>query len=157
LRRAFTLSATIYEQIKGFRAERVAQGSKGETPILLMPGGTLILHPVPLASFRSRHLFAVATTPDLATPFPPLRANGWDHRLNLDGHVAYSGVRKDRTSRSYTQFFRNGVVEAVLSDVVMEKKEEGKLLLAGYYERTLTQEFRPVTRLLDGLRQVGVQ
>lgn len=57
----------------------------------------------------------------------------------------------------YTQFFRNGIVEAVLSDVVMEKKEEGKLLLAGYYERAVTQEFRPVARLLDGLRQVGVQ
>jgi hypothetical protein len=157
LRRAFTLSATIYEQIKAFRSERVAQVSNGETPISLMPGGTLILHLIPVASFRSRHLFDVATMPDLATRFPPIGASGWDYRLNLDGHVSYSSVRKDRTSRSYTQFFRNGIVEAVLSDVVMEKKEEGKLLLAGYYQRTLTQEQRPVTHLLNGLRQVGIQ
>jgi hypothetical protein len=157
LRRAFTLSATIYEQIKAFRSERVAQVSKGETPIPLMPGGALILHLVPVASFRSRQLFDVATMPELAARFPPIGASGWDHRLNLDGHVSYSGVRKDRTSRSYTQFFRNGIVEAVLSDVVMEKKEEGKLLLAGYYERTLTQEYRPVSHLLNGLREVGVQ
>src|SRR4051812_30068207 len=87
----------------------------------------------------------------------PMGASGWDHRLNLDGHVSYSSVRKDRTSRSYTQFFRNGIVEALLSDVVMEKNEEGKLLLAGYYERTLTQEYRPVSHLLNGLREVGVQ
>jgi hypothetical protein len=110
-----------------------------------------------VASFRSRQLFDVATMPDLATRFPPIGASGWDHRLNLDGHVSYSSVRKDRTSRSYTQFFRNGVVEAVLSDVVLEKEEEGKLLLAGYYERTLTQEFKPVAHFLNGLRQVGVQ
>lgn len=157
LRRAFTLSATIHEQIRAFRRERVAQVTKGETPIPLLPGGTLILHLVPVASFRSRQLFDVATMPDLPTRFPPIGASGWDHRLNLDGHVSYSGGRQDRTSRSYTQFFRNGIVEAVLSDVVRERKEEGKLLLAGYYERTLTQEFRPVARLLNGLRQLGIQ
>lgn len=157
LRRAFTLSATIYEQIKVFRSERVAQVSKGETPIPLTLGGRLILHLVPVASFRSRQLFDVATMPDLATRFPPMGTSGWDYRLNLDGHVSYSSVRNDRTCRSYTQFFRNGVVEAVLSDVVREKKDEGQLLLAGYYERTLTQEFKPVAKLLNGLRDVGVQ
>lgn len=157
LRRAFTLSATIYEQIKAFRSERVVQVSKGETPLPLKPGGKLILHLVPVASFRSRQLFDVATMPDLATRFPPMGTSGWDHRLNLDGHVSYRSGREDRICRSYTQFFRNGTVEAVLCDVVLEKKDEGKLLLAGYYERTLTQEQRPVTRLLDGLRHVGIQ
>src|SRR5262245_24077352 len=44
LLRSFTLSATVYEQIKAFRSERVALVSKGETPIPLMPGGALILH-----------------------------------------------------------------------------------------------------------------
>ena len=137
LRRAFTLSAMIYEQIKAFRRERVLQVTNGETPVPLMPGGKLILHLVPVAPFRSRRLFDVANMPNLPTQFPLLDSQGRDFRLNLDGHVSYSSGSKDRTSRSYTQFFRNGVVEAVISDVVMEKKEEGKLLLAGYYERTL--------------------
>jgi hypothetical protein len=153
LRRAFTLSATVYEQIKAFRSERVAQVSRGETPLPLTPGGKLIVHLIPVASFRSRQLFDVATLPDLATRFPPMGTSGWDYRLNLDGHVSYSGGRAQRVSRSYTQFFRNGVVEAVISDVVLEKKDEGKLLLAGYYERTLLENF---PRLMAGFRQTGV-
>jgi hypothetical protein len=153
LRRAFTLSATIYEQIKAFRRERVSQVTNGETPVPLTPGGKLILHLIPVASFRSRQLFDVATMPDLATRFPPMGTSGWDYRLNLDGHVSYSGGRTQPVSRSYTQFFRNGVVEAVISDVVLEKKNEGKLLLAGYYERTLLENF---PRLMGGFRQTGV-
>jgi len=154
LRRAFTLSATVYEQIGRFRSERVAQVSRGDTPIPLMPGEKLILHLIPVASFRSRQLFDVATMPDLATRFAPIGASGWDHRLNLDGHVSCSGSNKERSSRSYTQFFRNGVVEAVLSDVVTEKQGEGKFLLAGYYERTLMENF---PRLMAGFRQCGIE
>jgi hypothetical protein len=157
LRRAFNISATVYEQIRSFRNERVAQVTNGETPVPLAPGGRLILHLIPVASFRSRQIFNVATMPHLAAQFPPIRANAWDHRLNLDGHVSYGGGREGRVSRSYTQFFRNGVVEAVLADVVMEKEGEGKLLRAGDYEGTLTQGSRPVARLLNGLREVGVQ
>jgi Putative DNA-binding domain len=153
LRRAFTLSATIYEQIKAFRSERVAQVTKGETPVPLMPGGKLILHLIPVASFRSRQLFDVATMPDLGTRFPPMGTSGWDYRLNLDGHVSYSGGRTKPVSRFYTQFFRNGAVEAVISDVVMEDKNKGKLLLAGYCERTLLENF---PRLMAGFRQTGV-
>ncbi len=113
----------------------------------------MILHLIPVASFRSRQLFDVTTTPDFATRFPPMGTSGWDHRLNIDGHVSYSGGRTQPVSRSYTQFFRNGVVEAVISDVVMEDKNEGKLLSAGYYERTLLEN---LPRLMCGFRQTGV-
>jgi len=154
LRRAFTLSASIYEQIKAFRSERVAQVSKGETPIPLMSGGTLILHLIPLASFRSRQLFDVATMPNLPTLLPPMGSMGHDFRLNLDGHLSYSGGRTERISRSYTQFFRNGILESVISNVVRDDKDQGKLLSAGYYERTLLQDF---PRLMKGLREIGVQ
>jgi hypothetical protein len=123
----------------------------------LMPGGKVILHLVPVSSFRSRQMFDVAAMPQLGTQFPPMAASGWDHRLNLDGHVSYGGGRNGGACRSYTQFFRNGSVEAVLADVVREDKQEGKLLLAGYYERTLTQEYQFFKGLMTGLREVGVQ
>ena len=122
-----------------------------------MLGSNLILHLIPVASFRSRQLFDVATMQDLNKLFDPLDAKGWDYRLNLDGFVAYSTGRNDRTSRAYTQLFRNGIVEAVLADVVSEIKESGKLLSTTYYERTLTQGRKPVERLLNGLRQIGIQ
>lgn len=157
LRRAFTLTDSVYEQIRAFRQGRVKQVTVGETPMPLLGGGKVILHLIPVSSFRSRQLFDVATMPDLGTRFPPMAASGWDHRLNLDGHVTYGGGRNGSGCRSYTQFFRNGSVEAVLADVVQDNQQEGKLLLAGYYERTLTQEYHFFRRLLAGLRETGLQ
>jgi hypothetical protein len=157
LRRAFTLSDSIYEQIRVFRHKRVTQVTAGETPIPLMVGGKVILHLIPISSFRSRQVFDVANMPQLCTQFPPMAASGWDHRLNLDGHVSYCGGTSGGGCRSYTQFFRNGTVEAVLTDVVREEKQEGKLLLAEYYERTLTQKYQFFKHLLSGLREVGVE
>lgn len=157
LRRAFTLTDSVYGQIRAFRRGRVEQIAAGETPVPLMANGRLILHLVPVSSFRSRQLFDVAAMPQLGTLFPPMGASGWDHRLNLDGYVSYSGGKTAGACRSYTQFFRNGIVEAVLADVVMQDKDEGKLLLADYYERTLSQEYQPFRRMMSGLREVGVQ
>jgi hypothetical protein len=154
LRRAFTLSAATYDRIKAFRSERVTQVTGGEAPVPLLGGGRLILHLIPVASFRSRQLFDVTGLPDLPTRFPPLASSGYDFRLNMDGFLTYSGGRADRVSRSYTQFFRSGIVEAVLSDVVRDEKGEGKLLLAGYYERTLMETY---PRLMAGLRHTGIE
>src|SRR5262249_6102507 len=143
-----------YEQIKAFRRARVAKVTSRETPVPLVSAGNLILHLVPVASFRSRQRFDVANMPNLPTLFPPLGRMGHTFRLNLDGHLSYSRGRTERISPSYTQFFRNGFLESVISNVVMDDKERGKLLLAGYYEKILLQDFQ---RLLNGLRQVGVQ
>jgi len=156
LRRAFTLTDSVYAQISAFRQSRVEMVAAGETPMPLMPGGKVILHLIPVSSFRSRQMFDVAAMPQLGTEFPPMAAPGY-HRLNLDGHVAYGGGRNGGACRSYTQFFRNGSVEAVLADVVREDKQEGKLLLADHYEWTLTQENQFFKRLLASLRGVGVQ
>jgi len=76
LRRAFTLSATIYDQIKAFRRERVAQVTKGETPVPVAPGAKLILHLIPVASFRSRQVVDVANMPELTKQFPPMGTSG---------------------------------------------------------------------------------
>jgi hypothetical protein len=157
LRRAFTLTDSVYGQIRAFRQSRVEMVASGETPMPLVPGGKVILHLVPVSSFRSRQLFDVAAMSDLGTQFPPMAATGWDYRLNLDGHVAYGGGRHGGDCWSYTQFFRNGSVEAVLADVVQEDKKEGKRLLAGHYEWSLTQERYFFKKLLAGLRGVGIQ
>jgi hypothetical protein len=86
LRRAFTLSETIYERIRDFRQGRVAQIIKGETPMPLSPGGKLILHLIPVGSFRSRQLFDVRTKTQFQILFPSLGRVD-DGRLNLDGYV----------------------------------------------------------------------
>lgn len=49
LRRAFTLSETIFEQIKAFRKERVRLIMAGETPVPMDATSKAILHLIPLA------------------------------------------------------------------------------------------------------------
>lgn len=92
LRRAFTLSESIYQQIQAFRRDRVSQVMTGAGPVPLSDGGKFILHLVPVASFRSRQLFDVAAMPLLPNWFPPIGQSGYDSRLNFDGVVSYRGA-----------------------------------------------------------------
>ncbi len=151
LRRAFTLSETVFEKIRAFREERVAQIVRCETPMPMTPGGKLILHLIPVASFRSRQLFDVRGKIQSSILFPSLGRVD-DGRLNLDGYVHFCGNRKEGTTRAYTQFIRNGVVEAVMADVV-SGEGQGKLLVADYYERTLLQD---LGRFLKGFKELGI-
>ncbi len=64
---------------------------------------------------------------NLATRFPPMTASGWDYRLNLDGHVNYARSTEATECWSYTQLFRNGIVECVLSNIESNNEENGKL------------------------------
>lgn len=154
LRRAFTLSDSIYEQIRDFRRDRVAQIIAGETPVPLMPNGRVILHLVPVSSFRSRQVFDVANMPQLPVQFPPVTDNsGWDSRLNLDGVVAFVGGG-NQPCPSYTQFFRNGVVETVLADI-LNVQHKIKRLNASRYEFQLSQGF--LDKLLKQYRLIGIQ
>jgi predicted HTH transcriptional regulator len=51
LRTAFTLSETIAERVRNFRAERIARIYGRETPIPLHDGGCMVFHLLPLAAF----------------------------------------------------------------------------------------------------------
>lgn len=157
LRRAFTLTDSVFQQIREFRQNRVMQILRQETPIPLMDGGKLVLHLIPVSSFRSRQRFDVAKMHDLSTKFPPIAASGWDGRINLDGHVSYAGRDEGKGFRSYSQFFRNGIVEAVLADVVSHDEGKAKALLAGYYESRLTQRFRAMEQFTKGLKELEIE
>jgi hypothetical protein len=152
LRQAFTLSETVNERIRAFRQERVALVLKDETPVALDAGGRLLLHLVPVSSFRSRQQFAVGL--QMATLFPPLGSigRGHDRRLNLDGLVTFD-IGANVSNGSYTQFFRNGVLEAVMSRVVSTNDSGQKMLPLGYIEQELLKTF-PV--YLESFKKVGV-
>mgnify|MGYP003641952084 CR=1 FL=1 len=156
LRREFTLTDSVYEEIRRFRQDRVMQVVRDDTPVPVMAGAKLILHLIPVSSFRSRQTFDVTKIPDLSTRFPPIAASGWSHRLNLDGYVTYANFGEDRGYRSYTQFFRNGIIEAVLGDIVDRRDNDTLLLSAGFYESRLAQQQRPMACFINGLRQLEI-
>jgi hypothetical protein len=113
LRRAFNLSETIFEKIKGFRKERVRLIMEGETPVPIVPGPVLAMHLLPLSAFATRADFSVDTLKNKSSSLYPLDAQDRRCRINIDGVVIDSMAK-----RSYIQLFRIGMIEAVLSNVV---------------------------------------
>jgi len=148
LRRAFTLSETIFEQIKAFRRERVRLILEGETPAPIVAGSRLILHLVPLESFTAQVLFDVSILRRAGSDFFPLSARGGTPRVNLDGFVTF-------WSDGYTQLYRNGLVEAVLGSVAVQSKEEGR---AGFFDINLIEQslVDSLPSYLRGYRGLGV-
>jgi hypothetical protein len=121
LRRAFTLSESIYEQIKQFRRERVRQVLNGETPVPFGDKSTAILHLLPLDSFATKLSFSVSDLQSqIARLRPPTAQRSHSHRINLDGIVAHwgGGATGNVSNTAYTQLFRNGIIEAAVCDIV---------------------------------------
>jgi hypothetical protein len=156
LRRVFNLSESIYERVRAFRHERVARIIEGNSAIPMRTGAKLILHLIPLESFRSHVALDFRSIEVYSAQFPPIghrHGGGWTPRLNFDGLVLYSGSNKPNAFSSYLQIFRNGVVEAVIDGITLDENENS-LLRTGFYEPTLISN---LTLYLKGLKSVSVQ
>ena len=71
----------------------------------------MVVHVVPVQSFMTRISIDIGNYGTGTTLLRPMGAMGWNHRINLDGLVAFD-IYSDRNSFGYTQMFRTGVVEA---------------------------------------------
>jgi hypothetical protein len=167
LRRAFILSETIYEQMKTFRRDRVHLIMDADTPVLTGKNAKAILHLLPLESFSARVAFDVKTLQQMATSLYPPTISTPNSRLNIDGLVMYGGGRSLKDEQvAYTQLFRNGVIEAVLSDIAGTRQQavlsdiagtrqqSGNLFLCTY---SIENGYRTaVPRYLQCLKKLGV-
>lgn len=121
LRGAFTLSQTIVERMRGFRAERVEMIHRDEGPFALKPGSKLIFHGIPLGAF--------VDPPNLTLNYettrliPPFGSGGHSHQHTLEGIAAHSPAQVDGV-RAYTLAFRSGIVEGV-ADLAVERVNGG--------------------------------
>jgi len=115
LRSAFTLASSVTEQVRQFRADRLSRLRNNKTPVTLVAGASrTVLHCIPLESFSRTVQYDVLkySQPPLTKSLPPVVVgSNWSNRINLDGFVTYSGL--ENGAMSYTQLFRNGVIEAV--------------------------------------------
>lgn len=111
LKTAFMLNEQLSERIRNFKQERIRRiQNNEELPALLLNGGKMILHLLPLSSFTFPIEFDVKEL-NRNIQFRPISSSGWDKRINLDGVVV--ARQFDKNINSYTQVFRNGCVEAV--------------------------------------------
>jgi len=123
LRRAFLASETLAAKIRSFRDNRIAQIASGHEPYMLADGAKVVLHLIPASAFELGLKYNISQIQ--AIDVPPIYSSGWDHRYNFDGYMTYRSDRDAGILRSYTQFFYNGIIEAV-DTVLLCPREENK-------------------------------
>lgn len=151
LKIAFNLSQTLTEQISKFRIERITQIVVNNLPIPFFDGGRIVLHLIPLESFSPNH--SIDLNPIISNPakLKPIYCSGWDHRINLEGFLSYSGGRNDK-SHSYVQLYRNGIIEAV-EGLILREDKENKIIPSLTYELEL---LKSLAEYLNMAREIGI-
>jgi hypothetical protein len=125
LRSAFTLSNTVTERIRAFRTERIIALSNNHTPIPFVQNPKIVIHCIPFEAFSGQPQYDVLSYYEDARRLPPMGATGWDRRINLEGVVSFGGRPQ---SDSYTQLYRNGIIE-VVQGRLLGRAVEGQLTI----------------------------
>ncbi len=112
LRIAFNLSETITERIRNFRLDRISNIIANETPVPLYDNAKIVLHLIPITSFNPAQSYDISKIASNPICMPPIYWGRLNARYNLDGYITYSEGNEGK-ARSYAQFFRNGILEAV--------------------------------------------
>jgi hypothetical protein len=152
LRAAFTLSSNANEKIRAFRTDRIISLTNGDTPVPFMGSSKVIIHFIPLEAFAGGPIYDVRPIYDNPQLIAPMGTTAWGYRLNLDGVVAFGSRQPCET---YTQLFRNGVLE-VVQGRILAGQHEGRLVIPSvafeeYIVRYLPQCFRLLETIGAGL------
>lgn len=151
LRNAFTLRENLNHKIKRFREDRIAQLFANETPIPFYNNAKIILHLIPLNSFNPSITYDLTKLERHIGLYEPIYTMSWSHRYNLDGLLAYA-VNQSDASHSYTQLYRNGVIEAV--EGLMLKPDRQKYVPSIAYEQEL---LKSLSKYLQALKFLNVE
>ena len=125
LRNAFTLSESLTERIRKFRAERISKIIANETPMPLDEKAKIVLHLIPIISFNPAQKYEL--TEEAEKNLSPISCRGWNRRYNFDGFLTY--CMAEGRVYAYTQFFKNGIIEAVESLLLDNKYPDGRFYI----------------------------
>ena len=133
LRSDFLKGSELSKRISEFRSERIMKIISNDTPVILEAGPKLVLHIIPVNFFDQIHAFENINqlkTTNLR-PISTFERSYFSlsDRLNFEGYVSYDLI--ESKSFSYTQVFRNAVVEAVDSSAFLNEPNH-KILFQGY-------------------------
>jgi hypothetical protein len=142
LRSAFTFTEAIAERIRAFRMDRIIAVSNGQTPLPMQPSPKTVLHCLPLESFAGQHQFDAMYFYRKPDQLPPMGTTGCDRRINLDGVVTFNQNQSGQ-SWSYTQVYRNGVIEAV-EGATLDHQSGGVRLIPSLSYQKMILEYLPI-------------
>ena len=141
LRIAFTRSEAIADRIRAFRTERMGRLQSNRTPVALAPGGRMVLHILPLASFSAITAIDMTALEAHGYKILPMGSTGGrNHRVNLDGVVTFTTYQKQGPVYGYTQVFRTGAIESV--DILETTENDQVLLESTAYEKDVIDILR---------------
>lgn len=150
LRFAFTHHQEIARQIRDFRAGRIVDIASGNTPFPMEAGAKLIFHLMPFSSFAENRKIDLREVEKISgINFHPLDFHGGNWIYNLEGFWFGSDLYKEATS--YSQIFRNGVIECV---ELLGIGQGEKRIPQVFFERKIIEAF---PRFVDGLIKLGIR
>lgn len=152
LRRSFSLTESISTKIKQYREERISKIISEETPLKLTGERKVVLHIVPLVALvqpQSYEIKIISSNKELARP---LCSAGWDAIFNFDGMISFDG-HLGGTIQSYTQFYRNGIIEAVTTKLEYLPNDKQVMIPSSGFEKYLFEALRTYFKLY---KEIGV-
>jgi hypothetical protein len=129
LRTAFLQSATLSEQIYGFRLDRIIDIANNRAPLPLATDPKLVLHIIPLGALSEQAQFDVSAFHRNQILHRPWNTSGWNPRMTFDGAMLHTWADTDGRVTSYTHFFRNGILEAVTTSLLETQQVPGSRLI----------------------------
>lgn len=144
LRVSFNLSQTISDQIKDFRLNRINDIYSNQSYLPLPEGAKVVLHLIPFSAFSSDINFDFQDIHNFKKEMRPMMSGGWDSQYNLDGFMCYAH------DGAYTQVFKNGIIEAVNSSLLMESLGERNIPSTSL-ERMILKSFEDYKKIYSDL------
>jgi hypothetical protein len=149
LRNAFSLSSSIADKIRNFRIERISKILADDVPFSLMPSPKSVLHIIPISALNPAQSYNLSESSNINQKLRPISHGGWNHRYNLDG-IATSSPIVNGKYYSYTQLFKNGIVEAVEASM-MEPYGMTNYIPSTMFEESLIDALSNYLELLNDL------
>ncbi len=154
LRQLFLMSETSSQQVRDFCAERIGLIGANETPVKLQYKPRIVVHLVPFGAFATGRMYDLSVLDGGEGKLPNIKygvARGW---YNLEGY--YTCSPSEAPALSYTQAFRNGIIEAVYNhhaEGLTEPKLMGRQIYVSYEKRVSDS----VAELAGVQRMLGVE
>ncbi len=141
----------LKERANNFVKERVIEIREGHLFQNLDLIGSFFLHIIPIGHIGNNliDLASIKNTEFLQLRMRPLMSGGWEHNFNLDGFMTYSTY--DKKVHSFTQLFRDGILEFYTSDFHSKDESKGDMFqingayIEGLVVESITKAFEVYT------------
>ncbi|MBL7130916.1 MAG: ATP-binding protein [Candidatus Omnitrophica bacterium] len=151
LRVAFSLSEAFADRIRRFREDRISKIYADEMFMPFNGNSKMVLHLIPFASFKPGEKYEIEKIASQPRMLPPIYCSGWNSKYNLDGFLTYSGSATEK-SHTYTQLYRNGIIEAVNGSLIREH-DKGQLFIPSIaFEKELIASLKTYLKLMKDMK-----